>query len=359
MNFKTYDALNRTITQNLSKIPRDVDLIIGIPRSGLMVASILALHKNLPFTDLESFLSGKLFKTGETRKCAQWITRVEDAKRVVVVDDSISTGAAMRSAKKAIAAAGIQVKVIYCAIYALPTNVKSCDIVFEICNHPRMFEWNYMHHWGLKHACVDIDGVLCEDPTYFENDDGINYQAFLQHAKPKFIPTMPIGYLVTSRLEKYREQTEAWLKKYGIVYDHLIMMEGVDAQTRRKEGSHAKHKAAVYAKTDCFIFIESSYEQTIEICDLAKKPVYCVDKSLYVDTRNLPAQVLNLANDWKITLKRVLRKLIVKYESSINPLIKAVVVVLVVVICGVLFGEIYSRKMLGVSIMPFVEEEAY
>ena len=53
-------------------------------------------------------------------------------------------------------------KCIYLAIYALETNISMVDIFFEICHQPRMFEWNYMHHWGLKYACVDIDGVLCD-----------------------------------------------------------------------------------------------------------------------------------------------------------------------------------------------------
>lgn len=57
------------------------------------------------------------------------------------------------------------------------------DIWFEICNHPRMFEWNYMHHWGKKNA------------------------------KPKFAPTKTIAKLVSTRLEKYRNETKQCLKK--------------------------------------------------------------------------------------------------------------------------------------------------
>ena len=75
------------------------------------------------------------------------------------------------------------------------------DIYFEICHMPRVFEWNYMHSWVLQYCCVDIDGVLCEDPSFFENDDGKRYRKFLLHAQPKLVPTKKIGYIVTARLE--------------------------------------------------------------------------------------------------------------------------------------------------------------
>lgn len=309
MNFVTFDGLNQTIKRNLSKIPNDVDLIVGIPRSGLMTASILALYKNRPFCDLESVVAGRIFKTGTTRKSAQWITELCQANHILVVDDSISTGEALQSARAQMAQSGLTCKVTYCAIYALPTNFKSPDLYFEICNHPRMFEWNYMHLWSLKHCCVDIDGVLCEDPSFVDNDDGPRYRDFLLNARPKIIPTMPIGYLVTSRLVKYREETESWLSRHGVNYDHLIMMEGIDAATRRREGEHGKFKAGVYAKTGCFLFIESSYEQAVQICVNSRKPVFCVDNSKFIETSNMAAHLINLSNEWKITAKHVIRKL--------------------------------------------------
>ena len=68
-----------------------------------------------------------------------------------------------------------------------------------------MFEWNYLHHDGYSHlCCYDIDGVLCEDPTDEENDDGDRYKNFILNAPLRFKPFAPIGFLVSSRLEKYR-----------------------------------------------------------------------------------------------------------------------------------------------------------
>lgn len=310
MNFITIQHLNQAISGNLHKIPLDVDLVVGIPRSGMLAASILALHRNLPFTDLESFLEGRFYAKGKTRKHPNWLQSLSDAQHILIVDDSISTGQAMRETRAKVDALKLDARVSYCAILALPTNFMSVDIYLEIVNHPRLFEWHYMHHWGLNHCCVDIDGVLCEDPGFFENDDGARYQRFVENATPRLLPTNRIAYLVTSRLEKYRQGTEDWLQRHNVSYDHLVMLDGVTAKERRKGGGHAAFKAEVYKGTNCYLFIESSYEQAVEICERSKKPVFSVQNSTYIQPKELTAHLKNLANDWRIAAKRVVRKLL-------------------------------------------------
>ena len=48
----SYSDLHSIIQQNLWKIPQDIDLVIGIPRSGLMPASHIATSLNLPLQTL-------------------------------------------------------------------------------------------------------------------------------------------------------------------------------------------------------------------------------------------------------------------------------------------------------------------
>jgi uncharacterized HAD superfamily protein len=151
------------------------------------------------------------------------------------------------------------------------------DLYFEEICGDRVFEWNLMHSWVVKQSCVDIDGVLCEDPTYEQNDDGERYERFLADARPLRIPSVPVGYLVTCRLEKYRALTEMWLEKYGIEYGHLIMMNYPSKEARQASGKHAAFKAKTYMSTKAIIFIESSYVQAKEIARLAKQPVLCVE----------------------------------------------------------------------------------
>lgn len=311
MNFITYNDLNDCIYKNLKKIPRDIDLIIGIPRSGSLVANIIALYLNLPFTDIDNYKSNGTLRVGNTRKCENWIKNVEQASKILIVDDSISSGKAIKQVKEQLKGR-TNCKFVYLAIYALETNIHMVDIYFEICHMPRMFEWNYMHHWALEYACVDIDGVLCEDPTFLENDDGKRYLNFIRNAKPKFIPTKKIGYLVTARLEKYRKETEEWLEKYNIVYDNLIMVKLPSGKDRLVDFSHGEYKAKIFKNTNCSIFIESNYPQAIEICEYSGKQVFCVENRQLITPKGISNHVKILANDWKFTSKRVIKKLLKK-----------------------------------------------
>ena len=67
-----------------------------------MVASILALYLNLPFMSLYEYIEHRPIKTGTTRKSARWIKTPDQAKRVLIVDDSVSSGKAVKEAKELI-----------------------------------------------------------------------------------------------------------------------------------------------------------------------------------------------------------------------------------------------------------------
>lgn len=308
MNFVTFEQLNDCIYRNIGKIPRDIDLIVGIPRSGMLAANMIALYLNLPFTDIDSYIAGRMYQVGTTRKYRDWIASVEEARHVLIVDDSISSGEAMKRAKKKVE--GCVARHTFLAIYALETALPLVNIHFAICHQPRMFEWNYMHHWGLSYCCMDIDGVLCEDPTLLQNNDGKKYEKFLEDAAPKLIPTARVGYLVTCRLEKYRSQTEAWLAKHGVQYDHLIMLDVDSAKDRRKKISHGGYKAEIYKNTDCFLFIESDYEQASEICEKSGRQVYCTANRKLITPDNVGDHLKILANDTRIVVKRAIKKVL-------------------------------------------------
>ncbi len=314
MNYKTYEDLVDCIVKNLYKIPRDIDLIVGIPRSGTMVANILALYLNLPFTDIDNFLAGSILKTGSTRKCQNWIKTTGDSKHVLIVDDSISSGRAIKEVKDQLKEEKILGKVTYLAVYSLAASCKKVDIYFEICEQPRMFEWNYMHHWALEYCCMDIDGVICENPSIFQNDDGVHYLEFIKNAPPKFIPTQKIGYLVSCRLEKYRKETEKWLEKYHVEYGELVLVDNITAKERALSFNHADYKAEIYKKTKCFLFFESDYNQALEICQKSGKPVLCVTNRKLITSKNVVKKMENRNRELKVTVKRIIRKVFDKID---------------------------------------------
>ena len=278
MHYKNISALKSDIVYNIWKIPSDVDLIVGIPRSGILAASMIALAKNLPLVDLEGFIEGNHFKSGKTRFTGD---QNPEFKHALIVDDSARTGEAMRSATAELKDATRKLpKYTTCVVYGMPSGNPNVDIVLETLSSPRIFEWNVMQHPGiLANACLDIDGVLCHDPTPEQNDDGEKYRNFLLTAKPIYLPTHEIHSLVTSRLEKYRPETEIWLKQWGVRYQNLIMLDLKSAEERRRLGSHAIHKALHYKKSHATLFIESEYIQAQEIARLSGKDVLSIENS--------------------------------------------------------------------------------
>lgn len=146
MNYRNIDDLNHCILQHLSILPRDFDLIVGIPRSGMFPANLLALYLNLPVTDLDSFRNGHIYQTGERGKTFN-MTHI---RKVLVVDDSIATGNAINKCRTLLKALNDNYEIKYCAIYSVPEHTRSVDYHFEILDYPRFFQWNIMNHGILK-----------------------------------------------------------------------------------------------------------------------------------------------------------------------------------------------------------------
>ncbi|AOG03250.1 phosphoribosyltransferase family protein [Bosea sp. RAC05] len=281
MNYRSVSDLSLLIARNMDRLPRDIDVVVGIPRSGLMVASLIALATNRPMADVAGFCEGRLLASGHTRRHAGLDVEAGVVRRILLIDDSIDTGTSLTQAQRAIAAARPAVEVVTLVAFAT-TRSAPVDISLEVVPHPRAFEWNIMHHPILERACVDIDGVVCVDPTEDENDDGLRYAQFLDHAKALHLPTRRVGAFVTNRLEKYRPHTERWLEQAGLSYGHLIMLDLPNKAARIRSGSHALHKATFYRQSAFELFVESDVRQASEIARLSGKPVYCLeDRSVH------------------------------------------------------------------------------
>ncbi|WP_229666039.1 phosphoribosyltransferase [Wenxinia marina] len=270
--------MNDTIVRNLHRLPKDIDLVVGVPRSGILAANLFCLVTNIPMTDLDSFLEGKIYTSGVSPKRREALDRgISDMRRILVLDDSINGGRAMLAARKRIEDAHLSDNVMMAAVYGAQPDHKEADFVFEVVARPRVFQWNLMHHEVLERSCVDIDGVLCFDPTEEENDDGARYEDFISRALPLHVPTKRLGTLVTSRLEKYRTSTEAWLKKHRIEYGELVMLDLPSKAERQRLKSHGSFKGSVYRNSDAQLFIESEPAQAEAIARISGKPVFCVE----------------------------------------------------------------------------------
>lgn len=273
MYYRNISDMNQIILKRISILPRDFDLIVGIPRSGMLPANLLALYLNKPYTDIHSFINGHIYKAGER---GQFID-IKSFKKILIVDDSIASGSAMLKSKESLKEVSPDFELSFCAIYVIPGKEKMVDYFFEVVPLPRYFQWNILHHTSLEKSCFDIDGVLCVDPTDEQNDDGEKYIDFILNAPPLYIPGSKIGTLVTSRLEKFRKETEMWLEKNNVKYDKLVMLDLPNKEARQKANSHGAHKANTYKESNYVLFFESSLHQALEINKITKKPVFCTE----------------------------------------------------------------------------------
>lgn len=276
MHYRSILDMNDAILHGMHRLPKDVDLVVGVPRSGLIAAQFLALLANVRLTDLDSYLDGRAYGAGVTKSEGMRAVAT-GARRVIVIDDSTNSGAAMTDARARVAAAALGDDVTFVAVYGSKDAHPEADIVLETVPWPRMFQWNFMHHKMLAQACVDIDGVLCHDPTRDQNDDGAAYLTFLETARPLYAMTRPVGTLVTSRLEKYRAETERWLAAQGIRYDLLEMLDLPSKAERQRLGAHGRFKGEVYRDDDTkILFVESENAQARRIAEISGKPVLCL-----------------------------------------------------------------------------------
>lgn len=304
MNYRTYADMALHIKQILPKIS-DVDLIVGIPRSGMVPAYMIGAFLNRYVCSLDEFVSGIAYSKGIRS------VRERTVKKVLVVDDSVNDGLAMRRAKKRLQGKEKEFELVYMAVYAVEKATGLVDVYADICPQPRFFQWNYMYHPGLlPQACLDIDGVLCVDPTAEENDDGEKYRQFILNARPLFVPNDKVKALVTSRLEKYRPETERWLAENGVKYEKLYMLDLPSREERIRRGVHASFKAEIYKKLkDAHLFIESNPLQAAEIRRLSGKPVICTETDEYSEhsgMENIPVRTVRSCSKTKKTLVRFL-----------------------------------------------------
>lgn len=283
MKYISLDDLTKTIRKNIHKVPRDIDFIIGVPRSGMIAASIISSYLNVPLIDVNSFIAG-LEPTGGSR--LNYFTKNhQNTNKVLVIDDTVFGGTAMDNTKKRLSS-HTDLKFVYMCVYLEGIGANVVDIYLEDVrqytdanNRIVLYEWNiFQHHSKFMETCLyDIDGVFCIEPPDERKEE--EYLKYIANATPLFIPRSKLGGIVTYRLSKNREITEKWLAEQGIQYNELLMFNANSWQERHDSGvSSEQFKSRVYIEhKNARLFVESSDYQAKRICELAKKPVYCVE----------------------------------------------------------------------------------
>lgn len=276
INFRSVHDMDQAICQNLWKLDRDAfDVVVAIPRSGIAPGGIISTYLQLPFATLEGYCAGIIH--GKSGRPAG------HSDRILLVDDTSNKGGAMKRAMRVLAQHGKAKNVTRCAVfgpYQVANPAEIIDVWMVDCPGPRGFAWNLWKHARLPRWGFDMDGVFCRDPSKAENDDGPAYEDFCLNAPPLFLPKRPIGHIITSRLEKWRPETEDWLERHGITYLQLHMLDLPDKRTRLREmkvrpGGRGGWKAELCAEIGVEMYIESDPKQARIISREAEIPVWC------------------------------------------------------------------------------------
>ena len=163
MKYITFTDLITTIRTNIHKVPHDIDFIIGIERSGMIVASIISEYINVPLIGLNAFING-CKPTGGDRL---GLTNKPKTNKVLVIDDTCYSGKSMRNAKDLLK--DYQYDFIYLAAYLEGKGIDELDIYLDdVREYTKdtinivLYEWNIFHHYPfISQRCIyDIDGVF-------------------------------------------------------------------------------------------------------------------------------------------------------------------------------------------------------
>ncbi|MBE0489379.1 MAG: phosphoribosyltransferase [Halomonas sp.] len=307
MNYKSYKDLGDDVYANIHKLQgQGYDLVVGIPRSGMIPAYMIALLLNVYCVDIDSFVNNSKLVKGSTRKSSKFISSAWDAEKILLVDDSLRTGNSMQEAMQKIRSRVSQ-DVDRLAIYVEESSLDGVDIYFEIVPGPRFFQWNLFHHPILERSCLELEGVLCVAPSEEELQEESKYNEFLSTARPLVLPTYKIQTILTSRPERYREQTETWLNKNNIEFEHLVMNEAVTSGEERPHECYAIYKADRYRASASKLLIENSEEVARRMAEHSGKPVLCLAEGKIIQPGLASLAMHDRQRLARVTLKRCKR----------------------------------------------------
>lgn len=247
-------------------LPKAYDVIIGIPRSGLLVANILATKLGRPLSTPDLFIRNEYWQSKS-------MPTKESLQKALLVDDSITSGRTMQQARDLLESHLPHLAITTGVLISRKDRLNYTDLHFTIIPKPRLFEWNIMHKKSMQSVGFDMDGVLCEDIPQGIDADEPQYLQWLTTARSLYIPPYEIDYIVSNRLEKYRGQTEAWLRRNNVRYGRLIMWDLENKGQRR--GRYAEHKIEVLKQIKPQMFFESSRSQSRAIWEATGIPTLC------------------------------------------------------------------------------------
>jgi hypothetical protein len=288
-NFVTLADLTQATIELAAKLP-PIRGVAGVPVSGLLCSALISTLLHVPHYEASEALGLRQTAHGGRGKTRS----VDQSLPLLVVDDTVSSGHAITKVRERLKD---EPNVIYSAALANPPAMSAVDLYGRECPEPHLLEWNlantgylrllgYPSHNGGAGVMLDFDGVLCPDPTHYDEETESGREAYLRWISEAplgtFVPRMiAVPDIVSYRCEYTREASEAWLHKHGIKYERLHLWGDASLpaveQARSRTWEARDWKGKIYRESKCGLFVESCERQSRDIAGVAKKPVLCWD----------------------------------------------------------------------------------
>lgn len=259
--FQNYEGMVKEVLEWSKTFNSDFDIVIGIPRSGLIIASIFATKFGKPLSTPDVFINEQKYwfsGVGNSSNKPELEGHKISIRKVLLIDDSMTRwefeNSIMGKNYKMIHEKYPELEIITASLYVTKRTKTFPNLYYkeipDCANNPHRFEWNLMHG-KIGIAATDMDGVLCEKCPAGVDENEPRYLEWLTKARPYLIPCYEIDYIITSRLEKYRPQTEQWLKDHKVRYGQLIMWNLPEKSMRT---NHAEYKCKTLRSLGVDIF---------------------------------------------------------------------------------------------------------
>jgi hypothetical protein len=150
-------------TLNLrTQLPEDTAAVVGVARSGMLPASLLACHLHRP-----------LYSVGADglRDCGRG-TRLRGALPlgpIVLIDDTVYNGFQMRQREQLVRQHFGKQPIIRCAVYSTPQGAGAVDLIAALLPPPHYLEWNLANSGYLATTAWDLDGIIVTNHTSMSN----------------------------------------------------------------------------------------------------------------------------------------------------------------------------------------------
>lgn len=248
-------------------LPKDIDCVIGIPRLGLISGTMAATYLGKRLTTPDLMLLKKDLK-GEEIKFP--------LSKILLVDDSITRGNTIMKVKASLQEEMPNTEIILAAPFVSPALAKT--IKYKIAVKEFMVFESDLADNPNGEVAVDIDGVLCRNPTEEDTKDDVALERFYQNAVSLFSPNYRIKIIASARREKFRKVTEEWLKQNNISYEYLLL------KSDEKEGVDVKINAV--RKFKPFFFLESNKAEAQKIFKETGCRVICFENNYLYGGKN-------------------------------------------------------------------------